>query len=193
VRKTETTDSGKVTVDDGWDPILDRTPAFELLLSGNRPSSSSDELGALRSAFFYQDRQHSFFVQPGVTEETLDDYSGYVMVDILEIPAGLDELVENIALGEIVPDLGYPPEPPVPDDGAVPHGGGVQPDPYPDIHELSRVTLKAKDDWVTRPETILTIDGWSVGREGGFDRNLEDPRYGTTSDGQGLGQGGPLP
>ncbi len=128
--------------------ILDAAPFgnFELLLADNRltqPPPPPDP--AIFCPFFFEDEQHTFFVEP-VTRET----SFLVRDDWVLAPDGQGrfeevDLIDSIDLESAVPDLHVEPRPP---------------EPY------AVYTVTKTSDWVTHPDNVIAFDGVLIGREG---------------------------
>lgn len=57
--------------------ILGQGGAYSLLPCSNTAADVSSEIGALIAPFFYQDRDHTFYVEPTLTEKTLIEWNDW--------------------------------------------------------------------------------------------------------------------
>jgi hypothetical protein len=103
----------------------------------------------LTSPFFYQDARHTFFVEPTLTETTIERWETWVIRTPLPNP----ELDDDTWWKHI------PLEPMVP----------LQPFPIDPIGPIARFTIEPKVDWVINPATVLQFDERLVGKTGGID------------------------
>jgi hypothetical protein len=132
--------------------------------SGNITDMLRFERRRFTDPFFYQDEQHSFLVEPTLTEKTIiewDDWVIHVPQDSIRIdPKILEDLPIEVNTPAKIP---FPPEP----------------DPE------ARFRIKDMKDWVTDPLTVLVFDDRFIGKEGGLDLKLSESavrgRLGTDS------------
>jgi hypothetical protein len=99
----------------------------------------------LTGPFFYQDSQNTFFVEPTLTETTIDRWEEWVIPSPGVTHHWDDYLIDRIPL-----------EPHVPPDPRI----RVEIDPE------ARFTLKPNIDWATHPATLLAFDDRLIGRTG---------------------------
>ena len=109
------------------------------------------EIGSLIKPIFYKDGVNTLFVEPAVTERTVEEWQEWVTQTPLPEPGWrnpkwFDEL-------EIVPEVPWRIPKPRPGD------------PW-SIDAESLVTIKQKDDWLVNPITALEFDGGLIGPEG---------------------------
>jgi hypothetical protein len=161
--QTNITTSGSSTTD--TEPILQTVNNFSLVACLNPvvPSPFLDpnepdyqEAGSLVSPFFYKDtahpstnKEHTFFVQPSLTEKTVVEWEGWAIppsnpVGVVYYPG----LVNEVDVAPQYPTVG--PEPVDPTD--------------PDY---SRYTMQSQPDWVANPATLVTYGNVAVGKTGG--------------------------
>lgn len=127
-----------------------RWDEFSLLTCSNSLRSFPDEIGALVSPFFYLDNQHTFFVEPTLTETTIVDWKEYVISPALPNP----KLVEDDWWKEI------PIDPKV----------SILKQPLPgSVGPLARFKIQSRKDWITDPTTVLEYKGQLIGKDGGLD------------------------
>jgi len=125
-------------------PILGKAGDFSLLIPGSPPQLVAPEIAHLVSPFFFADRDHTFYVEPTLTEKTYTEWEDWI------IP-GLD----------IEPDLELPVTADVP--VWVNPGGPVEIDP------LAQFGFQEKSDWLATPKVVLQFDQASIGGAGGVD------------------------
>ncbi|MCI0721217.1 MAG: peptidoglycan-binding protein [Acidobacteria bacterium] len=118
--------------------------------------------GMLISPFFYQDNQHTFFVEPSLTETTIDRWEEWIVSSPPFNPKLEDDDwwrgVPIEPMIPIIPDV-FVVKPPFP-----PDPGWIDP-----IDPIARFKVQPKDDWVINPATALQFDGRLVGQVGGLD------------------------
>jgi hypothetical protein len=115
--------------------------------------------------FFYQDSENTFFVEPTMTEQTIDEWDWWV----IQYPwpyayLNSDSWWSNLLLQAAVPTaLHFPPSEQI------------------DVSSLYR--LKPTEDWLTNPTTVLHYGDHFVGKNGGLTALTLPPqqRVGSTS------------
>ena len=116
-------------------------------------ASGLDEIATLLRPVFYQDNQHTFFVEPDVKEITIEEWEEWIPPvsrpePVWEIPTYWDDLV-------VVPEIPW--EGPIPD-FEQPFGPIIDPgsviDPAPDL------------DWLTNPATVVRYGDVVIGPAG---------------------------
>jgi DNA-binding transcriptional regulator YdaS (Cro superfamily) len=124
-------------------PILRRGGTFSLTLSGNAmdPESTADE-NRVRP-FFYQDDQHTFFVEPAITEVPLAAFEG--------LSTG-DQLVSAAATRVVQVFAGVPLQ--------------LRPVPSDPMGPYARHEVLVRQDWAADPAAQLRFDGVAVGARG---------------------------
>ncbi|MDT7690129.1 MAG: hypothetical protein QOE46_2888 [Acidobacteriota bacterium] len=122
--------------------ILRKAEDFSIIAPGNLPVFVTPEFGPLVNPFFFQDRQHTFFVEPTLTEQTFVEWEDWI------VKVAVPDPVINVPITVGVP-LWLDP------------GGPVEFDP------LARFGLESGGDWLTIPQTLLQFDGAWVGVGGG--------------------------
>jgi hypothetical protein len=95
----ETVNGGKPTSTPVPKDILLKSNSFSLLMSTSPSKQWTVESGALVRPFFYQDNQHTFFVEPSLTEETRYDYKPWVVSK----PIPVVKIDEAISIEPFVP------------------------------------------------------------------------------------------
>jgi hypothetical protein len=117
--------------------------------------SGLSEIATLMKPVFYQDNRHTFFVEPSVTEKTIEEWEEWVIST--SDGAGLIDI--NDWYQNVLPEhLPYTvPQYPLPDQP-------IQPTiPWP----VDKVIFPPKwGDWVTNPFTVLKLDDELVGAGG---------------------------
>jgi hypothetical protein len=115
------------------------------------------------SPFFYADEDHTFFVEPTVTETTIADYDGYgVAMPAPSVNVAGKPFWDGLALEPSVP--WHDPRPAVSDPRWT--------DP---TDPVARYRLKAGGDWLTDPATVLGFAGTYVGEHGDVARVMAAP------------------
>ncbi len=158
VEQIKTEDGKKSVPDPVRKPILQRGHNFSVVFCGNpigrsltKDGKLADEIGPLISPFFYEDDQHTFFVEPSLTEITTREWEDYV---IAESPPHIEWEEEDYWKD-------FPIHVEMPE---IEQGGLIDP-----IDPLSRYRIQPKDDWVTNPTTVLRFDERLIGQGGGSD------------------------
>lgn len=150
VERIETVDGGQPTITTTTESILQRRGNFSLLMPSNPMQLPTGEISALVSPFFYQDDRHTFFVEPSLTETTIDRWEEWIITKPKPIPKFDDELWEHIPIEPLVP---------------------YKPIPIPDaIDPTAKFAIEPKQDWVINPSTVLQFGETLIGQTGGLDR-----------------------
>lgn len=98
--------------------------------------------------FFYQDEQHTFFVEPTLTETTVTNWDGWIM-GVFQDGAVWDfGDMDTLPVQVNVPATRVP-----------------LPDP---IDAVAYFKILKREDWVTDPSTVLRFDDRFIGQEGGL-------------------------
>jgi hypothetical protein len=168
--RIETQDGEQKKVNDVSKDILQQGSSFSLLFSSNPsfiPQSilqywvdpnnfqkvlqfvSSVQVRMLVSPFFYQDNRHTFFVEPTLTETTIDRWEEWVVTK----PKGASKIDDG--RWRDIPIQPVEPRKPIP-----------IPDP---IDPRAKFPLNPGRDWVTNPSTVLQIGETLIGQMGRLD------------------------
>lgn len=116
---------------------------FSVVIPGEVPRLVTPEFAPLISPFFFQDTQHTFFVEPTLEEKTFVEWDDWVLE-----PQKPDIDLDDIVLIPKVPEWVDP-------------GGPVEFDP------LSVFEMEFQTDWVNAPQTLLQFDEAWIGNGGG--------------------------
>lgn len=147
----------RIATEDGKPPqpqdvhkdIVQQGSNFSLLTCANPSGLVTAEIGALVSPFFHQNDQHTFFVEPSLTETTIEQWETWVVPIPLPDPKlDHDDWWKDIPIEPMVP---------------------AQPFPIGSIGSIARFKVKPKEDWVINPVTVFQFDGRLVGRGGGLE------------------------
>ncbi|WP_437886329.1 neuraminidase-like domain-containing protein [Sorangium sp. So ce307] len=145
----------RIETEDGKEPVATEATktilrkgrgVFSLLGSGNALAQPTAEIGALVGPFFYQDSGHTFFVEPTLTEITLDEWEEWA------IPPPSSEIEEDWWND-------------VPVTPSVPRKPVVPPAP---IDPRARYQILPSKDWLTSPVTVLQLGDWVIEQDGGI-------------------------
>jgi peptidoglycan hydrolase-like protein with peptidoglycan-binding domain len=135
--------------------ILKSAPEFRLVLPANEILSAPPDAGRLISPFFFEDDRHTFYVEPELTEQTIEEWDGWVLDPPLK--TRLDPfdpgIFDDIPITADVPSKGGGPF----DDG------GWSIDPH------AKFRFEPRHDWLTSSDTVLQFGGGLVGRRGRLD------------------------
>lgn len=102
----------------------------------------------LIAPFFYQDKQHTFYVEPTLTEVTISEWEEWVISTPQPEPQlNRDDWWVELPVFVEVPLF----DPPIP------------------IDPFARFGFQRKGDWLTNPRTVLQFGERLVGRSGGLD------------------------
>jgi len=112
------------------------------------------EIASLMRPVFFQDKAHTFFVEPSVTERTLEEWQDWITPTPQPEPGWRHpDWWKDLAVLAEIPRFGPAPEPTDP-------GGGFRVDPGSLINPQPRL------DWLVNPSTALTFDGVLIGPAG---------------------------
>jgi hypothetical protein len=110
--------------------------------------SGLSEIATLMRPVFYQDNRHTFFVEPSVTEKTIEEWEEWV----IKTPEAEPWRPEFPRLKEIV---------------VFPTWKGPLPDPVdPRVHPDSRIYPVRDRDWLINPATVVEFDEALIGPAG---------------------------
>lgn len=146
VERIETVNGGQPTPTSTTKPILQQGGAFSLLLPSNPRQLPTTEVSGLVSPFFYQDNQHTFFVEPTLTETTIDRWEEWVVTKPKPAPK-YDDWWQQIPVIPLVP---------------------YKPIPIPNpIDPIAKFPINPGRDWVVNPGTMLQVGEILIGQQGG--------------------------
>jgi hypothetical protein len=144
--------------------ILTKAKNFSLLTSSNWNdiALSASEFKAFVSPFFYQDNQHTFFVEPSLLESKIEEWEEWVITSVSSKPGWRtrdDEHLRRFAELPIEADF--------PTLGA---NGSCGPYAYcvDDIARQSRLIPRVVTDLITNPSTYLIFGDEIITRTGRF-------------------------
>jgi hypothetical protein len=130
--------------------ILSQGSSYSITMQSNHPTTSKPEASALESEFFYQDREHTFFVRPRLARKPLHLYEGYVAkVKAAKMVDHYEEALKHVVIESKVPIL----------------KGQIDPDPGI-VDPASIYKLKVSKDWTVNPTILLQFDGKLIGQKG---------------------------
>ncbi|MFL6255988.1 MAG: neuraminidase-like domain-containing protein, partial [Pyrinomonadaceae bacterium] len=122
--------------------ILEKADKFSVLLPSNLPQLVVPEFAPLINPFFFQDRHHTFYVEPTLTEQTFLEWQDWI------VPVAGPDLDFDVPITASDPEWLDP-------------GGPVEFDP------LSIYEFGDNFDWATSPGTLLQFgDAWVSGGGG---------------------------
>lgn len=138
--------------------ILAKGGRFTVLPADNEIQLGNPEVSRLVKPIFYQDARNTFFVEPTVTETTVDEWDSWLVrpkdewefereVDIIDM---LDEFV-------IIPE--FEKQPPIPRPPEDPDWGKITPPDTPFV-------VDGGVDWLVNPGTATIFDGELIGPTG---------------------------
>lgn len=145
----EAVNSDQPTVKRTTQPILQRgRSSYSILMPSNPVELPTPEIAALVSPFFYQDNQHTFFVEPSLSEKTIERWEEWIIPPPKPDRVFDEDWWKNVWVA--------PREPYIPE---------LIPDP---IEPLAKFEVTPQLDWVTNPGTVLQLDETLVGEAGGL-------------------------
>jgi len=151
------------------DPILRQL--FEWYAASALPKT-------LTGPFFYQDNQHTFFIEPTLVETTIAEGDGWIIPPLLGDP----KLNEDQYWKKFPLDFEAPwTKEPTPIDPTDPRADPRAVNP---IDPISRFSIRAPKDWLTKPATTIRFDGNPIGQGG------RSPATGIPQPGNVAGDGG---
>ncbi|SMQ78430.1 Putative peptidoglycan binding domain-containing protein [Bacillus sp. OV166] len=137
--------------------ILSNVGNYTLLPTSNKMRLLSEEFAPLISPIFYADDMYTFFVEPSLTEKTIDTWEGYAItppsqksrwVDYVMRPPNISPLIASKYLQEAL------------------NGNISKPDP---IDPVALHSIKVNVDALTQPGVALQFGDTLVGRTGRMD------------------------
>lgn len=140
--------------------VLRKTNSFTLLPCANVISVGTSDIAALVSPFFYQDNLNTFFVEPNLTEETIDKYEDYG--PFVKIPDYHSNIINEIPLNPTVHEYKFP--------------VGIDPsDPIwnDPTDRYSKFEGVVKTDWLVNPLIVVEYNGRLIGSQGKMDLDIE--------------------
>lgn len=127
--------------------ILLENRDYSLLLSSNPSEFLFPEVGALMRPFFYQNDQHTFFVEPRVTDTTIEKWEEWVVTTpVLQARSDDSFFLKDIFLVAQVPATSY--------------RTPISPSIY------ARFKVPEQDDWLTHPQVAFEYNKETIGRTG---------------------------
>ncbi len=118
------------------------------------------EIKSLISPVFYQDDRHTFFIEPTLVETTIAERDGWIIPPLLGDP----KLNEDQYWKEFPLDFEAPgTKAPIPIDPTDPRADPRAVNP---IDPISRFSIRAPKDWLTKPATTIRFDGNPIGQGG---------------------------
>lgn len=136
--------------------ILLQSEDFSLLRTSNLLEAVSNDISALSNCFFYQDKHHTFFVEPTVSETTVKQYTGFG-IGVWQPGLHLEDedwwekripIQPKAALIDVDP-------------------GWIDP-----IDPLAKYKIQPEADWISNPETVLQFDQSLVGPGGRMEMTM---------------------
>lgn len=126
--------------------VLKEGAVYSLVLCANRLLRLlGTENGALLSPLFYQDNEHTFFVEPALVNVPFDLYGGFGLVGVTLKGAEVD--LNNVPVGVLIPML----------------------EPLTLIDLRANFELQNKTDWLTEVGLVIPFDEQLVAEGGGLD------------------------
>lgn len=103
VKQNETTDGNIKDVQPAPQTILSKGGGFTLLSSSNQMKFPSAEFARLISPFFYADDISTFFIEPSLTETTVDKWQGYTITRPTQKPRWDDFVFNPPPISPVIP------------------------------------------------------------------------------------------
>lgn len=129
--------------------ILREGRDYGLVVNNEPLRYPTPEIGALISPFFYRDNQHTFFVEPTLTETTIPQWEGFSV----SASAARQSMLDDRTRGSIT---------------IVPQGVWKIPIPVGDPDPLALYTYVDRQDWATDPTATFEYSGRLIGPVGGI-------------------------
>lgn len=132
--------------------ILKKRTRFSLLLCNNNliALNASNEIASLIKPVFYQDNQHTLFVEPNVTEETIEEWDYWLPRMPSPRPGSRDPGEwDDLLVFPDIPRFNQTPTEPI--------------NPLEPPVDLSPVINPPRQDWLINPATILNFGGVLIG------------------------------
>jgi hypothetical protein len=148
-----TTEAGKLAVDTVETPsILEQGDEYTLLPCDNNITLGSPEIASLVKPLFYQDNAHTLFIEPNVSERTIEEWPEWVTrTPQPEQYQQWPDWWKGIVVEPAIPIQKWP----IPID---PRGPTWGPD--------SRINVNTEQDWLVNPGTGLLFDGELIAPRG---------------------------
>ncbi|ETP66943.1 hypothetical protein G159_19950 [Planococcus glaciei CHR43] len=177
VQKLETTDGVKKAESPAPHPILSHGGSYTLLPSSNQMKFPNKEFAPLISPFFYADDDlYTFFVEPSITETTIDKWQGYTISRPSQKPRW--DIVIKDPPRDFIPVI--PPK--------YQHVNfkqmEIKPQPDP-VDTTALYDIKANTDALTQPGTAVQFGDVLIGPTGHV-QNINDITTVITSAGGGI-------
>jgi ABC toxin-like protein/neuraminidase-like protein/virulence plasmid A protein len=147
-RSTTTPTGGTADEAKATSEILGLGTRYTLLPCDNDITLGSAEIASLVKPVFYQDNQHTFFIEPALTERTIKEWRDWI------VPRG--EVAPNLGVAGVIPDV---PRFPIPVD--LGHLAGPV-----SIAPGSILTMNRGPDWLLNAGTGLLFNGEVIGPAG---------------------------
>ena len=156
VPKVETTDGKTVTSPPAPQIILGKGVNYSLLTLSNKLTLPNAEFAPLISPVFYADDVNTFFIEPSLTETTVDKWEGYVITRPSQKPKWRDYVVEGPKLNTVIPPKYYQEALKLPP-------GKPQHDP---IDLRAFYSIKPNEDALTQPHVAVKFGDTLIGSAG---------------------------
>lgn len=138
--------------------ILAQGGGYTLLVCSNPMRLPSREIAQMISPVFYQDDRYTFFVEPSLTETTVDRWEGYVITRPSHKSTWHEYIATPPPLKPSIPPHYWAEQPKL--------GPGKPPKPEP-IDQLAIHAIHDGTDWLTQPGMHVLLDGTVIGPTGG--------------------------
>jgi hypothetical protein len=127
--------------------ILNEESAYRLRTVGNPPTTVDPETAALVAPFFYQDPDHTFHVEPTLTEVTVDQWDDWTIPPVTFRP---DLLTDDYWRRQSMT-------------GQVPAPRSTVATASGPLAAVARYSIAERTDWLTQPGNTIRYDGAEVG------------------------------
>ncbi len=107
VQKVVTTDGARKADPPAPQTILSKGGGYSILPASNRPTLPNAEFAPLLSPVFYADEVNTFFVEPSLTETTIDKWEGYALPRPSQKPKWSDFVDRLPDLNVVIPPKYY--------------------------------------------------------------------------------------
>jgi peptidoglycan hydrolase-like protein with peptidoglycan-binding domain len=155
VQKIVTTDGNKQASPPAPQPILAKGGSFTLLPSSNQMMLPNAEFAPLISPVFYADDVYTFFVEPSLTETTVDRWEGYTIIRPSHKPKWDEYILHPSPISPVLPliykQMVFKPK------------DVLQPEP---VDSLALHAIKPNLDALTQPSVAVQFGDAVVGRTG---------------------------
>jgi peptidoglycan hydrolase-like protein with peptidoglycan-binding domain len=156
VQQVTTTDGDKKAGPPAPQTILSKGGGYTLLPSSNQMQSPNKEFAPLISPVFYADDVYTFFVEPSLTETTIDRWEGYTITRPSQKPKWDGYVKEPPPIGPLIP-------PKYLQKAFISPKVSPLPDP---VDPLARHAIKANFDALTQPGVAVQFGDAVVGPAG---------------------------